>query len=87
MDFFKCEHHIYTFEHFYIFGLKVESGCDCCDVNGKLVPDKQTWVVGDKTYGNNVKFFIIRYLIPLIYESAVEEILLSNRTLKNLQNL
>ena len=54
MDFFKCEHHIYTFEHFYIFGLKVESGCDCCDVNGELVPDKQTWVVGDKTYGNNV---------------------------------
>ena len=38
------------------FILQVESGCNCCEVNGELVPDKQTWVVGEETYGNNVKY-------------------------------
>ena len=33
--------------------VQVELGCDCCNVNDELVPDKHTWVVGDNTYGNN----------------------------------
>ena len=34
---------------------KVEIGCDCCEVNDELVPDKHTWIVGLQTYGKNVK--------------------------------
>ena len=30
---------------------QVESGCDCCEVNGELVPDKYNWTVNGKTYG------------------------------------
>ena len=28
-------------------------GCDCCEVNGELVPDKHTWIVGQHTFGKN----------------------------------
>ena len=31
--------------------VKVFPGFDCCEVNGKLVEDKQTWIVDGKTLG------------------------------------
>ena len=33
--------------------VQVELGCDCCEVNGELVPDKHNWTVGGITYGRN----------------------------------
>ena len=39
---------------------KIEMGCDCCEVNDELVPDKHTWIVEQQTYGKNViRFFLI----------------------------
>ena len=28
-------------------------GCDCCEVNGELVPDKHTWMEANRTYGKS----------------------------------
>ena len=31
---------------------QVLPGCDCCEVNGTLVPDGHTWVENNVTYGD-----------------------------------
>ena len=55
---------LYSVACFYLFLLyfQAELGCDCCEVNGKLVPDKYTWVVVDKTFGKNFKHMYIPLL-------------------------
>ena len=40
--------------HFTIH-FQIKMGCDCCEVNNELVPDKHTWIDGQRTYGKNVK--------------------------------
>ena len=41
------------------FPFQIEIGCDCCEVNDTLVPDKYNWKIGQQTYGKNVKKLIL----------------------------
>ena len=54
---FGCYFKLHKFLNF-----QVLPGCGCCEVNGKLVVDKQTWIVDGKTYGKKIKRICIVYL-------------------------
>ena len=55
--------------------VQVELGCDCCEVNGELVPDKHIWIVGGITYGKKHIKMYQNYLSQFFCQSAVEGIL------------
>ena len=52
--------------------IKVDLGCDCCELNGELVPDKFNWTVNGKTYGKKHKKCIYDQYLFLNFKSAVE---------------
>ena len=43
--------HLHNFLLMFILIFKVLPGCDCCVVDGKLVPDGKSWIQGGKVYG------------------------------------
>ena len=75
MDFFKGMQIVDTKTaklKFMTIHFQVEEGCDCCEVNGELVPDKTTWTLYGKTYGKTCKKNVKQSLFYHNCQSAVE---------------
>ena len=51
----KIDYELYSPSLFQFYP-KVLPGCDCCVVDGKLVPDGESWIQGGKVYGNFKSF-------------------------------
>ena len=76
MDFFKGMQIVDTKTaklKFMTIHFQVELGCDCCELNGELVPDKHNWTLHGKTYGKNLKKCLYDQQLFYNFKSAVEE--------------
>ena len=47
----KCQQNAKIWLNLFVFSTQVLPGCDCCEVDGKLVSDGFVWMRGNQTFG------------------------------------
>ena len=70
----KCPQNAKIWLNLFVFLTQVLPGCDCCEVDGKLVSDGYVWMRGNQTLGEAFKF-IANHSLNQIVQNVAEEIL------------